>query len=136
MSAYSDVQTYGLSREQAWRMLPERARRELELRHDGRIPLASMIDAMSWPMPAPRSELDEELHWIAVYGASARRSARHHLRLIRQEPQYRDIYLACLRNLRAEHSLLMARRGHLRRLRARAAELEPGRPSHGHRSAA
>lgn len=126
MSTYSDVQTYGLSREQAWRMLPEWARRELELRHDGRIPLASMIDAMSWPVPAPRSDLDEELHWIAVYGASARRSARHHLRLIRQEPRHRDIYLACLRDLRAEHSLLMARRGYLSRLRARATALSGG----------
>ena len=116
MSTYSDVQAYGLSREQAWAMLPRWAQRELERRHDGRIPIASMIDAMSWPAPPRRSEIEEELHWIALYAASARRSARHHLHLIRAERAHRAIYLRCLRHLRAEHSLLMARRGHLLRL--------------------
>ena len=119
MSTLSDLSTYGISRDQAWRMLPGWAQRELGLRHEGPIPLASMIDAMTWARPAPRATIDEELHWIAIYGASARRAASSHLRLIRVEPGHRDGYRARLRQLRAEHSLLMARRGHLLRLKAR-----------------
>ena len=122
MSTYSDVQAYGLSREQAWAMLPLWARRELERRHDGRIPIASMIDAMSWPAPPLRSEIEEELHWIALYAASARCSACHHLRLIRAERAHREVNLRRLHRLRTEHSRLMARRGDLLRA-GRAAPL-------------
>ncbi len=116
MSTAGAAQTYGLSRDQAWRMLPQWARRELELRHDGFIPLASMIDALSWPAPPARTDREEELRWIAVYGSSARRSVRHCVRLIRREPRHLDFYLSYLRDLRAEHSQLMARRGYLLRV--------------------
>lgn len=120
MSTYSDLQSYGISKDQAWRMLPVWAQRELERRHDRAIPLSAMIDALAWPAPPERPAIEEELRWIAVYGASAWRSARQHIRLIRAEPRRREIYLIRLRALRTAHSQLMARRGFLLRLAPRA----------------
>ena len=103
---------YGIDHGTAWARLPRFAQEILELRHDGHIPLGSIIDAMSWEEPKPLTALEAALEPVNIKLFTARFYVHSAVQRLRDpfQAKHRERNLRNIAHSRATHTAAIAER--------------------------